>query len=341
METGNKIPEVKVKQPLISIIVPAYNIEQHLSKCLDSILAQTYENIEIIVVDDGSKDNSGKIADEYKEKYPVKVKCIHLENGGVSRARFEGIKTSSGEWIGFVDGDDMIEPDMYERLMQNALKYNADISHCGYQTIVNDGERIHYFYNTGRFVQQDRITGLKDLLSGSFIEPGLCNKLFRKTLFHSLLHENMMDFSIKINEDLMMNYILFSKSQKSVYEDFCPYLYMARSSSATRSKFNMNKVFDPLKVHKWILDNCEPELKELAWSKYIVCCFGAYSSLFSIKEMKEEARNLKREIKSNKDKWHLLGRKEKLKLKMLLTTPRLYKFIYRVYEKYFQRKVYE
>jgi len=185
----------------ISVIVPAYNIEKELERCLDSIAAQTYGNVEIVVVNDGSKDGTGEIIDRYAAK-DGRVVAIHKENGGVTSARLAGVRAATGDWIGFVDGDDYIEPDMYEKLMENALKHNADISHCGYQICFADG-RTRHFYNTGRLVQQDRITGLKDLISGEFIEPTLCDKLFRKSLFSSLLCEAVMPEDIKVNEDLL------------------------------------------------------------------------------------------------------------------------------------------
>lgn len=341
METGNKISEIIIENALISVVVPAYNIEKYLSECLDSILTQTYEKIEIIVVDDGSKDNSGKIADEYSKKHPDKIRCIHIENSGVSKARIEGIRVAKGEWIGFVDGDDMIVSDMYKRLMYNAELYQADISHCGYQTIVNDGERIHYFYNTGKLIEQDRLTALSDLIDGSFVEPGLWNKLFKRNLFEPILNSDILDHSIKINEDLMMNFVLFSNIQKAVYEDFCSYLYMARYTSATRGNLNINKILDPIKVKKWILEKCEPQLKPVAWKKYLESCIDTYAILISQKEMKQYVSQLKKELKINKEKWKYIGKKEKIKLKMLLLTPYLYRFIYKIYEKYFQRKVYE
>ena len=180
----------------ISVIVPVYNIENYIEKTVESIRNQTYKNLEIILVDDGSSDNSGRILDEIAAK-DSRIQVIHQENGGVTSARIAGIKIATGDWIGFVDGDDFIEPDMYQRLLENALKYSAQISHCGYQMVFPS--RVVYYYNTGRLVQQDKLTGLYDLLDGSFIEPGLCNKLFHKTLFHSLLHEGLIDLSIKNN----------------------------------------------------------------------------------------------------------------------------------------------
>lgn len=182
---------------LISVIVPAYNIERYIGRCLDSICQQTHKELEIIVVNDGSTDATGDIIENYA-KLDSRIIVIYKENGGVSLARLEGIKRAKGEYIGFVDGDDEIKSDMYERLLNNALKYDAQISHCGYQMHFADG-RIHYFHNTGRLVKQDKITALKELLSGLKIEPGLCNKLFHKTLLHSLLYDNIFDtFMIRL-----------------------------------------------------------------------------------------------------------------------------------------------
>lgn len=208
---------------LISVIVPAYNVEKWLSRCLDSILNQTYKNIEIVVIDDGSKDNTKSLIDEYSHKYK-NIISVYQENQGVSYARVNGIKKANGEWIGFIDSDDEIELDMYEMLLKNALRYQADISHCGYQMVFEN--KINYFYNTGHIVIQDNLTGLKDLLEGKFIEPGLCNKLFHKKLFKDLLDNDVMDLSIKINEDLLRNYYLFKESHLSVFEDQCKYTYI-------------------------------------------------------------------------------------------------------------------
>ena len=185
---------------LISVIIPAYNIQDYLGVTLDSILAQTYDNLDIIVVNDGSKDHTGAVADAYAKK-DSRVRVIHKENGGVTSARLRGVAEARGEWIGFVDGDDLIEPDMYRHLLENALKYNADISHCGYQMVFPS--RVDYYYNTGKLVEQSRETGLRDLLSGGFVEPGLWNKLYRREMFTDLMQK--MDFSIKINEDVLMN----------------------------------------------------------------------------------------------------------------------------------------
>jgi len=241
----------------ISIIVPAYNIENYISVTLDSLLVQTYENIEIIVVNDGSKDGTGAVMDAYAAK-DCRIKVIHKENGGVTSARLIGVEHASGEWIGFVDGDDYVEPQMFARLLENAMKHQADISHCGYRMVFPNG-RVDYYYNSGRVVCREGLQGCFDLLAGDFVEPGLWNKLYHRDLFDGL-YENM-DWTIKINEDLLMNYFLFKCSKRSVFEDVCPYYYVLRKGSAATSRLNQNKLSDPLKVLHLILHDADIMLK--------------------------------------------------------------------------------
>lgn len=243
----------------ISIVVPAYNVEKYIERTVQSICNQTYENLEIILVNDGSKDQTPEILEKLATK-DARIKVLHQKNGGVTRARLNGVKASSGEWIGFIDGDDYIEPHMYEMLIGNAIKYKADISHCGYQMVFPS--RIDMYYGTGTLIEQDNKKSVKDLLQGKIVEPGLCNKLFNRKVFDGLLNGSKMDFSIKNNEDLLMNYYLFSEAQKSVFIDECPYHYQVRKGSAATSKLNENKLRDPLKVLR-ILENETKEDEEL------------------------------------------------------------------------------
>lgn len=280
---------------LISVIVPAYNIEPYIGRCLDSILAQQYKAIEIIVVDDGSTDGTGIIIDRYAS-IDQRVIPIHKENGGVTSARIEGIKKATGEYLGFVDGDDYIEPEMFEKLLDNAIKYCSDISHCGYKMVFPS--RVEYYYNTGRIVQQDKITGLKDLLSGSFVEPGLWNKLYHKKLFHTLLHENIMPMDIKINEDILMNYWLFKAADSAVYEDFCPYHYILRKGSAATSTLNEHKLKDPVRVMKIIQQDSMaiPEVNSVVEERLIRQLIGI--SILSVEKQGELIRPFRKEIRN-------------------------------------------
>ena len=324
---------------LISIIIPVFNLEKELPRCLNSVLAQSYREIEVVIVDDGSSDNSACVMRQYAER-DERVKPVFQSNGGVTSARLHGVREASGQWIGFVDGDDEIEPDMYDRLLKNAVAYHADISHCGYQMCFEDG-RVHYFHNTGLLAQQDKITALKELLSGSRIEPGLWNKLFHKTLFHSLLHGEAVPLDIKINEDLLMNYRLFSAAEQTVFEDWCPYHYIVRSASASRAKLNPHKIYDPIKVKEIIRQSTPSELHEAAQQAYINTCINTYHALLMEgTEYKDDLRKVHELLVKEADYFSLLGKKRRLMASMIAYTPGLYRLIYAVYSRFFQKKIY-
>lgn len=338
METRKKVSEVNT-EPLISIVVPIYNIEAYLSRCLDSILAQQYHNIEIMAVDDGSSDKSGEILDEYA-KFHSTIRVIHKENGGVTSARLRGVAEASGDWIGFVDGDDEIEPDMYGQLLHNALKYNAEISHCGYQMVSSDGG-VHYFHNTGLLMKQGKTEALKELLSGERIEPGLCNKLFHKTLFHSLLHGKAMPQDVKINEDLLMNYYLFSMAEQTVFEDWCPYHYIVRSTSASRTRLDFHKIYDPIRVKNIIRQEAEENIREDAQRAYLNTCINIYHTLLvADAKYRDDIREIRNLLRQEQYAFYLLGKKRAMMARLIIKLPALYKPIYSLYYHFFQKKVY-
>lgn len=246
----------------ISVIVPAYNIENYLGRCLDGLLKQKHHNLEIIIVNDGSVDRTGSIMDEYAAR-DSRIRVFHKKNGGVTSARLYGLAQATGDWIGFVDGDDYVESDMYARLLKNAQEHHAEISHCGYQMVYPSG-KIDYYYNTEKFLIQEGSQGCSDILDGTITEPGLWNKLYRRELFEGL--ESWIDSSIRINEDLLMNFYLFRQVKLAVYEDFCGYSYSLRNGSAMVSKLNEHKLKDPLKVQK-ILDQETAEVPE--WNRIV------------------------------------------------------------------------
>ena len=318
----------------ISVIVPAYNAAQYLPKCLDSILAQTYTNLELIVVNDGSTDNTAKLLDAYAARFSS-MKVIHKSNGGVSSARMRGIREASGEWLTFVDSDDWVEPYGLEILMHNAKMYCADISHYGSQRNLPDG-RVYYCYNTGRVVLQEGLQGCKDLLDGSFIEPGIWNKLYRKELFDGL--EEWLDSSIKINEDLLVNYFLFNKAKRAIFEDVCPYHYVVHSGSATTAPLNEHLVWDSLRVLRIILENCPKDVYPIVYRRMIRhLVYGASLQCENNRELlipyRAEARRDLRERIGRV----LLGHECDIKLKTmaLLTAvwPACFGCIHRYYEK--------
>ena len=266
----------------ISIIIPAYNIQDHLGPTLDSVLTQTYQDLEILVVNDGSTDGTAAVMEVYAAK-DSRIRAIHKENGGVTSARLCGVAEATGAYIGFVDGDDHIEPEMYQRLLENLKQCDADISHCGYQMVFPS--RVDYYYNTGKMTIQQGKQGCTDLLDGSFVEPALVNKLYRRELFDGL--DAWMDRTVRINEDLLMNFYLFRQVRTAVFEDICPYHYVLRKGSASTSRLNAHKLQDPLKVLHLLLDETAdvPEWKQIVERRLIYQLVG--SATISLGEQRE------------------------------------------------------
>ena len=218
---------------LISIIVPVYNVEQYLDDCLISIINQTYKNLEIILIDDGSTDKSGKICDEYAKK-DSRIIVIHKENGGVSSARNAGLRIAKGAYIGFVDPDDWIAEDMYEVLYSNAKKYDADVSVCKYKIVKNrrkDNLNAINLIKHNKTIGLDAIKSMCYMLSSNkFYDCGPCNKLYKKEVV-PYFNQN-----ISVAEDLLFNFeIYFRKENVSCWDDSEKYFYYYRADSACHS----------------------------------------------------------------------------------------------------------
>lgn len=243
----------------ISVIVPVYNSEDYLATCVESILSQTYEELEIILINDGSTDNSGTICDNFAKR-DSRVKVFHQENKGVSNARNRGLDIASGEFITFVDSDDTLECDMYETLINLALKYKADVAHCGYRKMFFDGTSKAVL-GTGVLLLQDGIEISKCILKGEYFTGSLCTKLYRRELFNDLRFQT----NLKINEDLLINIQIFRKNTVGVFWDMPKYYYYERAKSATR----MTKL---LKCKEDCVEAAERMLTELKGSDAESAC---------------------------------------------------------------------
>lgn len=227
-----------MEQKLISVIIPVYKVEKYLRRCLDSVTGQTYENLEIVLIDDGSPDNCGSICDEYALK-DNRIKVIHKGNTGLSDSRNEGIEASHGEYVLFVDSDDYIHPKMIEELYTNACEKNADVVVCDYVKVNEDEERV--WMNQKLPVEAITITDdnrLKYMLGDTkIIFTVAWNKLFRRTV----LGDIRFPFG-KVHEDEFWTYKILHRAQAVVYLKETLYYYVQRDSSIMGEHTNIKSL---------------------------------------------------------------------------------------------------
>jgi len=221
---------------LISVIVPVYNVEKYLRKCIDSILQQTYTNLEIILVDDGSPDNCGRICDEYAQS-DSRVKVIHKQNGGLSDARNAGIDIAEGDYINFVDSDDYIAPNMLKHLMDKIKQYDADISLC---TIIGVNENYAIRGNIQDFLEKDTLLSNIESMELTFIDKSnsfvsACAKIYKAWL----LKQTGIRFPEgRLYEDMFTTYKLFFHAKRVVLSNREMYFCLKRTGSITLQGFS-------------------------------------------------------------------------------------------------------
>lgn len=257
------------KNELISVIIPIYNVEKYLSRCIDSVLNQTYKELEIILIDDGTKDNSGKLAEEYSQK-DKRVKVIHKDNEGLGLTRNVGIENSNGKYIAFVDSDDYIEIDMYEKMYNNIKEYNLDACVCDFKRLNKNNSLINNCART-----KDKIYNKNEIINE--ILPSICGSkkfgiligsawsvLYKKEIIENsnIRFLNERDY---VSEDLIFNLNYFSKCDKIklLAEDF--YVYCENIESLT-------KTYNPSKIKKFV--NLYNVMKKQIQYNFEECYFG-------------------------------------------------------------------
>ena len=220
-------------KPLISIIVPVYGVEKYLPACIDSLLAQTYENLEIILVDDGSPDSSGKICDAYAEK-DARVKVVHKPNGGVSSARNAGLDVASGELIGFVDSDDTVCPTMYEEMYSELSRTDSDVAICKMRRVKSEKDCAPPSDENLERVEMTREQAIAEMIIVRAFSGSLCNKLFKAELLRGV----RLDENIYAAEDLLFAVEALLRAKKAYYFSKELYYYFTREGSATQMSFS-------------------------------------------------------------------------------------------------------
>lgn len=224
-------------KPLISVIVPVYNVEKYLEKCLDSILAQTLSDIEIIVIDDGSTDRSAEICDTYAQR-DGRIKVLHKKNGGLSSARNAGLDIATGKYIALVDSDDWIADNMFEVLYDSIKEYKADIAQCECIKMKNDDTIV----NPNLRIKKPTIHSAKEILErlhdkGCITYTVVWNKLYKAELFQGLRFPHG-----KYHEDEFFSYRMIHRAKRIVCCSNKLYFYRQRANSITGRKFNLTRL---------------------------------------------------------------------------------------------------
>lgn len=282
---------------LVSVVVPVYKVEKYLSRCIDSILSQTYSNLEVILVDDGSPDRCGSICDDYAQK-DGRIRVIHKANEGLSRARNTGIMESEGEYIAFVDSDDCIHVNYIEHLYRMCENYNARISQCGFTRVTKKAGDIRHSpvpdYEVKLYESRDI---LKRLYTPDNIELDVVwNKLYRRELFqYAVFPEG------RIYEDFATTYKLYYVAEKIAVTKEPLYYYFMSESSITRRGFYPQK-FDFILTYEERLEffrnYSEWEIfRDTLYSYFFALIRFYYICRKNCREMKEKQRELREKIR--------------------------------------------
>ncbi|BCG60547.1 glycosyltransferase family 2 protein [Paenibacillus sp. URB8-2] len=320
--------------PVISIIVPIYNVENYLRKCIDSILNQSFRNFELILINDGSPDNCPEICDNYAE-IDSRVRVVHKENGGLSEARNFGIDIAKGDYIGFVDSDDWIEYDMFEVMYEQVIKYQADIVVCGRYEVFNNVATEFKEYSGEVFIYNNK-QSVSMLLEDKEINHFAWDKIYKKELFSSIRYPIG-----KYYEDIFTTHRLFIKSEKVVFVSRPKYYYLKRAESITGS-ISSKKVYDKfcasVEQYKNIKGNNYNSLVKLSLSKALNDGVGVYN--YQLREDDGSNKNYSKNfiLFIKKNLFAIVFNKNarvelKIAILLILLYNPLYNFFYKKYSK--------
>lgn len=315
---------------MISVIVPIYNKAPYIKKCLDDICNQTYRDLEIICIDDGSTDGSGEIVKEYAKK-DTRFCYIEQENRGVSAARNRGLELAQGDYISFIDCDDGLEKDMYAFLLELMKKYNADIAHCGYKKVHLDGSSVEVG-NSNIYLVQDSEEALECLIGGKYFTGSLCTKLYKSTLFENI----KFDKDLKINEDLLVNFKVFNKAKCIVFNGETKYLYYERKESSSTRIHNEKKLVDALSVSEQIFKECTENktLQCVSAAKLFYALTNVYRNyiFYPQNNQKEIKGEICKRIKEIQPLCSSVPLKYRMNFELMKRAPVIYKYLYRLYD---------
>lgn len=274
----------------ISVIVPIYNVENYMRRCVDSILNQSYSNLEIILVDDESPDNCPLICEEYKQS-DNKIKVIHQKNAGLSGARNAGINIASGEYLAFVDSDDYLAVDFIESLYQAIVATNSDIAMCKYEYV--KGDTMTQCHKSGECTLYSGIEMIENMYSpdGAFFVVAW-NKLYKRELFEHIRYPQG-----RIHEDEATTHQLYYKAQKAVFVNRYLYGYFVGGESITRKKFNRNRLDWAWSVEQRLSFFEDKDLSNIMSTAIRAYADGVIDLYFQCKEGLENSQREQKELK--------------------------------------------
>lgn len=301
----------------ISIIVPIYNVEKYLDKCIKSIVNQSFKNLEIILVDDGSLDICPAICDEWTKK-DYRIKVIHKENGGLSDARNAGLSVASGDYIAFVDSDDYIEPDMYEMLLKVAIDNNCDIVSCKLRMVYKNDINLIANDDTGEVIYYSTEDAMSALIDDK-IRQVVWNKLYKADIIKNI------PFDVgKYHEDEFWSYQAIGNATKIATIDYTGYNYLQRSGSIMGNGYSLKRLdaVDAKSLRLEYLDKNFPVLSQQGLINLIFTCIyhGQLSLKYLDKKDKKIALNkLKKIIKKSISvlSFDILSKKQKIWIYLL------------------------
>ena len=269
---------------LVSIIVPVYNVELYIRECIDSLICQTYKNIEIIIVDDGSTDSSKTICDEFAKK-DDRVIVLHKDNGGLSDARNFGMKYAKGDYISFVDSDDFVDNKFISFLMEKMIKFNANISACSFVDYYSDNHKVlKCKKNIEKYYSKEE--AFKYLNIEGYFSDSVCNKLFRRDLFEEI------KFPVsKKYEDRRTIYKLIEKSENICYSSTPLYYYRQREKSIIHETSNDAELIEATKEIYDFISKKYISLKKYATQHLLFAYIANYNKLLLDNKETDELYN--------------------------------------------------
>lgn len=322
---------------LISVIVPVYNVEKYLDRCMASILEQTYTRLEIILVDDGSTDACGAMCDAYARK-DSRVRVVHKINGGLSDARNAGLAIATGDYVGYVDSDDWIEPDMYERMHQACAVHGAQLAVCRYFSEYRDKTVSG---GDGSVVPLSREALLKIYIGGHdtyVIYNSVWSKLFRRDLVQGMVFPKGRN-----SEDILYTTRAFCRAERAVYLDRCLYHYVLDREGSIMNEARGERMFRD-EIPFWrehiacIREMVSPQMADLAGYHFQRRLLFYYIDAYNAGS-EELKRGLVAEIRKDKAEMDriygsgIVSRGDRMRRKLFLVSPPLYAAVVRLYER--------